>query len=280
MTSNTPSTPLSRASRPGFVFVLVLMLLVLAGIVVGASLQRSTASMLMAERQLEGYRKHHEMLGIRDYASSWLRKPEYKPDLLGALAESGEVAHRFVIENPGNNIVILISVRDGQGTVLRSLASITNPDLRRWVVEVLSRLPPNRPDLTRRSGPALVSLHAASDEVLDAIAGFDTKLSAGLRDARDKGAENATELQASLQRHNVDDLAANAVTKYLSFEPSLWRLNVEVVYPDHINRYTLLAEKENNLTKLHEWRPVGDSEAESLFGQAMTPTPGGDPSQF
>ncbi|MBL8744782.1 MAG: hypothetical protein JNK58_00340, partial [Phycisphaerae bacterium] len=107
-----------------------------------------------------------------------------------------------------------------------------------------------------------------------------SKLSAGLRDARDKRAANPTELQASLQRYNVEDMAANAVTQYLTFEPSLWRLNVEVVYPDHVNRYTLLAEKRNNMTELHEWRPVGDAEAESLFGDAMTPAPGGVPGRF
>lgn len=267
-------------ARRGFVFILVLFLLMIATIVVAASLQRSSASMLTSEKMLDGYRRHHEMLGIRDYGRSWLQKTENKPDQLAKYAASGEVAHRFVIENPGNTVVILISIQDGQGTVLRSLASVTNDDIRRWLVEVLSRLPLNRPDLTRRSGSPQVSLHAASDEVLDAIAGFDNKLSVGLREARDRGAANPTELQAALQRHNVEDIVANTITQYLTFEPTLWRLNVEVVYLDHINRYTLLAEKRNNMTELHEWRPVSEAEAQELFGAVMTPSPGGVAGSF
>jgi type II secretory pathway component PulK len=268
---------LRKCERRGFAFVLVLMLLVVCGILVGASLQRASVSSMLATKQAEGYRKHHEMLGIRDYGRSWLQKPEHKPDQLAAYAESGEVAHRFVLDS---NVVILISVRDGQGTVLRSLANVTNAETRRWLVEVLSRVPLERTDLTRRSGPPQISLHSASDEVLDAVAGFDDKVSAGLREARDKGASNPTELQQALQRRNVEDMVAHAVSQYVTFEPSLWRLNVEVVYPEHVNRYTLLAEKRNNLVTLHEWRPVGDSEAERLFGEAMTQTPGGVSGQF
>lgn len=269
-----------RSARRGYVFIMVLMLLMVATIIVAAALQRSSASMLTGEKMMEGYRRHHEMLGIRDYGRSWLQKTENKPEQLAKYAESGEVAHRFVIENPGNTMVILISVRDGQGTVLRSLANVVNDDLRRWLVEVLSRLPPNRPDLTRRSGAPQVSLRAASDEVIDAIAGFDNQVAVGLREARDRGAANATELQAALHRRNVDDAVANVVTQHVTFEPTLWRLNVEVVYPDHINRYTLLAEKRNNMTELHEWRPVGEAEAEALFGDVMTPTPGTETGSF
>lgn len=258
--------------RTGFAFLLMLMMIAVAGILVGAALQRSAASSAITARQIEGYQRHHEMLGIRDYTESWLGKTENKPEQLAEYARSGEVAHRLVLDN---RIVILISVMDGQGTVLRSLANVTNQDHRRWLVEVLSRLPLNRPDLTRRSGPHQISLNAAPDEVLEALAGFDPKVSAGLRDARDRGASNVTDLQNALQRRNVEDLVTHALSQYVTFTPSLWRLNVEVVYPDHVNRYTLLAEKKANLTKLHEWRPVEESEAERLFGRSLTRASGG-----
>lgn len=259
-----------RRHRRGFAFLMVLMLLAVAAILVGASLQRSAVASLMTARQLEGYQRHHEMLGIRDYGRSWIQKAENKPEQLAKYAQSDEPAHRFVVDK---SIVILITVQDGQGTVLRSLSNVGNAETRRWVVEVLSRLPLDRPDLTRRSGPPQVSLHAAPDEVLDALAGFDSRVLAGLREARDRRAANPTELQQALQKHNVEDLAAHALSQNITFEPSLWRLNVEVVYTDHVNRYTLLAEKRNNMTELHEWRPVPEAEAERLFGSSMTRIP-------
>jgi hypothetical protein len=251
---------------------MVLMLLAIAGITVAAALRRASAAAAFTQRQMEGYQRHHEMLGIHDYVRTWLSKTETSPELLASGARTGEVVHRFVVDN---NVVILITVMDGQGTVCRSVAQAPHPDTKRWMIEMLSRLPPDRPDLTRRSGPPQISLQAAPDEVIDALAGFDAKVAAGLRDARDRGVKNATELQTTLQKRNIEDMVAQTLSQHIAFEPSLWRLNVEVVHPEAVNRYTLLGEKRANIVGLYEWRPVTESEAERLFS-VFTPPDGGE----
>lgn len=258
--------PPRQARQRGFVFLLVMMLLAVASILIGVSLQRAATQSAIANAQIDGYRRHHEMLGIRDYCRFWLRDRELDAKKLSEYARTGEVAHRLVLEN---NTVVLISVKDGQGTMLRALGDITQPDTRRWIVEVLARMPLERADLTRRSGPPQVSLHAAPDEVLDAIAAYEPKASSALREARDRRIPNATELQMALERRGIEGPIAGAIIPNFTFEPALWRLNVEVVYPDHVNRYTLLAEKSLNLQELHEWRPVSDAEAEQIFGRQL-----------
>lgn len=261
----------SRAAGPrGFAFLLLLSMLVVAAIVVATGLRRASAHALLVEKQLEGYRRHHEMLGIRDYIRTWIGRPKNDAAQLTQFAAAGEPVHRLVLDH---TVVVLISVQDGQGTVLRNLADVSNAEMRRWLVELLGRLPRDRPDLTRRSGPPHISLRHAPDEVLDALAAYDPRTSEALREARDRGVANPTELQMLLTRAGVETMLAQAVMKYITFEPSLWRLNVEVVYPDRVNRYTLLAEKRANISSLHEWRPVPDSEAERLFGPGITPVP-------
>jgi hypothetical protein len=251
---------------------MVLLLIAVAAIAVGAALQRSAAQSLIVSKQIDGYRNHHEMLGIADYCRWWIGKRENDAKALTGFARSGEAAHRLVLDN---NVVVLISIKDGQGTVLRSLTEIGGSEQRRWLVEILSRLPANRPDLTRRSGGALISLNAAPDEVLDALAAYDTRTVVGLREARAKGVANTTEFQQALERHNVESMVIQTLTTRIAFEPTLWRMNVEVIHPDRVNRYTLLAEKKANLTKLQEWRPVGEGEAERLFGMGLSKPTGG-----
>jgi len=165
-------------------------------------------------------------------------------------------------------VVILISVQDGQGTVLRSLDAVQDPDTQRWLVEVLSRLPQGRPDLTRRSGNWRISLNAAPDEVLEALAAFDGRTLEALREART--AKDPTEFQMIMERRRVEPLVQQVLMNGLVFEPTLWRMNIEVVHPDRISRYTLLAEKKLNSTKLHEWRPVGESEAQRTFTSSLS----------
>lgn len=263
-------------NRRGFAFLMVLMLLAIAAIVIGASLQRSSAHSLMVNKQLDGYRDHHEMLGMADYCRWWIGKRENDSKQLSSFARSREVAHRLGLDN---DVVVLISIKDGQGTVLRSLVEVADSEQRRWLVEVLSRLPANRPDLTRRSGSAQISLNAAPDEVLDALGAYDTRTVAGLREARARGVANSTEFQQALERHNVESMVIQTLTPRITFEPTLWRMNVEVIHPDRVNRYTLLAEKKANITKLQEWRPVGEGEAARLFGMELS-RPLGGPSGF
>lgn len=253
-----PAARVVLGSRRAFAFLTVLMLMGVAAVILGVALQRASLRSAITQRQLEGYRQHHEMLGIRDYAELWLGRKEQESPKLKEFAESGEVAHRLALDD---GVVLLFTIADGQGTALRSLAGIQNAATRRWLVGVLSRLPKDQPRFTRRSGPPQISLRSAPDEVLAAIAGENAELYSALVTARGRDVKSAEEIQQSLERSGVELGVAQMVGNYLVSEPSLWRLNVEAVHPDGIRRYTLLAEKQANLIRVHEWRPVGEAEA-------------------
>ncbi len=250
-----------RASRPGFVFLTVLLMLAVAAIILGVAMQRSNMHAAITQRQIDGYIEHHELLGIRDYAKNWLDR-QSDAGKLASYAESGEVAHRFALDE---GTVLRIYVTDGQGTVLRGLSTVPNLETRRWLAGVLARIPQDRTDLTRRSGPAQVSIRSAPDEVLLAIAGGNQELFSALVSARGKEVKNPVELLQVLDRAGVDANVGQTLSRHLVVEPTLWRLNVEAVHQEGIRRYTLLAEKRQNVTQMHEWRAVGEAEAQNLF---------------
>lgn len=261
------------AQRRGFVFMAVLLLIVVATLVLAAAMQRSSVYAAITERQLDGYRAHHELLGIRDYCENWIRKQDTsrasgKGPTLADFARSRDVAHRFALDD---GLVILISVQDGQGSVLRTLGGITNNETRRWLAGVLQRLPQDQPDLTRRGGPHQISLPGAPDEVLRAVAGGNESLFDALAGARDEKLKNAADLLAHLDQKGVEPAVAQTLSRHLVLEPTLWRLNVEAVHPDAVRRYTLLLETRNNVSIAHEWRTVSQTEAERLFDSLSGP---------
>ena len=263
MTRTTPTRARPASGRSGFVFVLVLMLMAVSTIVIAGALRRAAVLDLIVERQLESYRLHHEMLGVRDWVHQWFKRPETTAEKLAEMARSGEVADRLVLE--GENLVFLISVIDGQGTVLRDLSLVKDAAARDFLAQTLSRLPADRPELTRRAGPPTISLASASDEVLEAMAGDNNDLFNGLADARDKNAKNTTELMQALDRAGVDNQTAQEIAPRIAFQTTLWRLNVEAVHAETIRRYTLLSEKAGNISLVHEWRSVSNSEAAQVF---------------
>lgn len=249
-------------SRRGFAFLVVLLLMVVASVIVAVALQRAGLHAAITERQIIAYRQHHEMLGIRDYCDWWLGKRENDEAKLSEYARANRVAHRLALDN---GVVVLISVIDGQGTLLRNLENVEDEGTRRWTIEMLARLPEGRTDLTRRSGKWPISFNGAPEEIIFALAGSDPRLGQLLLNLRDQGIKDQVEFQMALERANIEPLVTQALLRNLTFTPSLWRLNVEVVHPDQLFRYTLLVEKINASTKIQEWRAVSDQEAQRLF---------------
>lgn len=243
---------------------MVLFMIAISTIVITAALQRASVQRTIVEHQIDGYREHHELLGIRDSVENWFNKSDVNSEKLAEFALSGQVAHRIVFDD---TIVVLVTVLDGQGAVLRSLEAVEDPKKRRWLAEVLSRIPLDHPELVRRTGPPQVSLRAAPNEVLEAIAAEDEDLLQALTEARDRKVKNATEFMVVTERRGVDGALAQELAKNLAFDPTLWRLNIEAVHPEKISRYTILAEKKGNTGDILEWRIVRDEEAQRTFTQ-------------
>ncbi len=252
-TARAGAGPASPRREQGFVFVVVLLLAAMGAIIVAAALQRSTMQARIIEHQIEGYERHHELLGARDIVELWLLRNEARD--LRQQSDTNVPVHNLALEN---GVVYKIYVYDGQGTALRSIDNVAGSEGRKWVVEMIKRLPPNRPDLTRRVGSHQISIRAAPPEVLLALAGGDSGLFKALAEAQEEKVADLSELGRILDKNGIDAPAAQAVSRNLTFDPNLWRLEVEAVHPHRTRWYIMLAEKSGAVTKLHDWRALDD----------------------
>lgn len=258
--------PIARsAARPrceaGYVFLIVLVFLVISTIITAAALRRAGMQALIAEDQFQSYLRHHELQGVRAIADVWLLRNDAAD--LEKNANTGEPVTKQLVEDT----LYRIYIQDGQGTVLNNLVGISGSVPQTWLVEMLSRLPQDRPDLTRAVGPWQLSLRSAPDEVLEAMAGGDPALAIALRNARDDGVNDPAKLIEALQEAGADVLAAQAIARNVTFKPTLWRIDIEVERtPDPIRRYVLLVEKARNLPRTLEWRVIDRGEAVLGFG--------------
>lgn len=246
---------------PGYVFLIVLMFLVISAIITGAALRRAGMQAQIAEDQFQSYQRYHELQGVRAISDVWLLRNDAAD--LEKHANTGEPVTKQLVEDT----LYRIYVQDGQGTVLNNLTGISGSVPQTWLIEMLSRLPADRPDLTRAVGPWQLSIRTAPDEVLDAMAGGDPALAIALRQARDEEVTDASELMTILQEAGADSLAAQAIARNVTFKPSLWRIDIEVEAPSGpIRRYVLLIEKARNLPRTLEWRVIDRDEAVQGFG--------------
>lgn len=257
-----PTDPILRArSRHGFVFLVVLMMLVISGIVIAAALNRSGMQSLVVEDQLDSYTRYHELQGVRSIADVWLLR--HDTEFLKRNANTGLPVTTELIDET----VYRIYVQDGQGTVLSNLLNLTGSVPQTWLVEMLGRLPPDRPDLTRAVGPWQVSLRAAPDEVIEAMAAGDPAVALALRSARDEEVANVSDLLAALDREQAPGLTAQAIARNLTFDPTLWRIDVEADRPPApLRRYVLLVERVRNVPRTLEWRVLERGETLQGFG--------------
>ena len=71
--------PAARSTSPregGYVFLLVLMLITIAAITSGASLERATMQSHLTQMQIEGYERYHELQGVKSIAQIFLFRQE------------------------------------------------------------------------------------------------------------------------------------------------------------------------------------------------------------
>lgn len=242
----------SSSHRRGFALLTVLMLIVIASIVIGAALQRASLQNLIVEQQLDGYQRHHELQGVRAMVDAWLAKGD-SVDTLTELANTGETIDRIAFET---GVTYRVYAQDGQGTLLTNLSGITGDVPQRWIIATLSRLPADRPDLTRDAGPWRISLPAAPDEILEAMSGGDAKIFQALKVARDEQVKTVSEFLSTLQSRGVEDLTAQTLSRYVVYSPELWRFDIEAVHPDRTERYVVFAFARGNNRKILAWREL------------------------
>lgn len=240
------------SGRRGFALLTVLMLVVIASIVIGAALQRASLQNLIVEQQIDGYQRHHELQGVRAMVDAWLAKGE-SISKLTEFANTGETVDRIALES---GVTYRVYAQDGQGTLLTNLSGIVGDVPRRWIISTLSRMPPDRPDLTRDAGPWRISLPAAPDEVLQAMSGDDPTIFSALKVARDEQVATVSEFLSTVQSRGVEDLTATTLSRYIVYSPDLWRFDIEAIHPDRTERYVVFAYVKGNNRKILAWREL------------------------
>lgn len=245
--------PLPPDSRRGFVFIMILILVFAAAAMITWSISRATTEGLIVQKRIEAYNRHHESLGMRDLVLVWLTR-EVNSTKLPELAKSGEVAYRVVLPD---KVVVLVHISDGQGTIRCTMDPEDPPEVTQRLLDVLSYLPRDRPDLLRRYGAMQVSIAGAPPEVLVALArGNDTILEA-LQRIRDRPTVERSNFFQELQRDGIEVEDVQALADMIVFDQNrLWRLDVEVIDASSVRRYTGLVQTDRNIPQMLEWTEV------------------------
>lgn len=247
----------------GFALPIVILLALVAALAGTLLLELQSGSSLAVNRQAKVYEDHHLSAGMRELISQWL------------LTGGGEIAERleddglaFELELPQGKR-IRVYLEDAQGTVLRELSSVGGAPARLLdrVIDHLELtgaaappLPPppvstpgapsafddpyavdpylQAPEVFRNVGPVQVSVNAASETVLEAIAtacGNPDAARTLMRDIRSKarpGSRITSEDLASMisSLRNLHQSHAQELRSILTAQPTLWRMTVETRY--------------------------------------------------
>ncbi len=240
---------MTRPRRSGFAMAFVLLLVLVASLMIGATLTRQNAQTRTVGRLVQDYQIHHDMLGVRSIVELWMGRRT--PSELVRLSESEEEAYRFEIEDV---MTISVRVEDGQGLPVASVSAV--PEGQRDVYkQILDRLPDDRSGLVRSRGAGAISINAAPAPVL-----------AALLDQR--GDEFAEEIISLRERQKIDSEMFNQIIRsypggetqagrlgqVITFEPSVWRLRLTMTdQRDNERTFGMVAEVVQNGATVHEW---------------------------
>ena len=252
----TPARP-SEPSARGFVLLTVMVLIFVATLMVGWGLKRATMQSRIADIRIEDYRLHHERLGLIALGERWMRQES--PESL--IKESQGSAASYVATLP-DDTEISIHVEDGQDLLL-SRVELSDPVVKQFLLDALTRIPPGESSLIRSVGPAPVSLRDADDMVLEAIAGDDDKALGFMKKCRDDPPDDDNKLKLEINRADFEDVMTNRLTQLLTVKPTLWRLLADVRDEHGSRRYEILIEFQGNQPKTHSCRiiPTTDEKA-------------------
>jgi len=249
-------------SRGGFVFLFVLMVIVVGTIAIGATINAMAFKSRVTELRVQQYRTQHEVQSVKHMVQWWLMQQNRarasrrsnQTNALLLLAQTPGATQRFTLET---GLVVVVSVRDAQGTILARLDDSLSPSNYEWVFGVLSRMPQERVDLVRRHGPLSVSIMSASDEVLTAIAENDFELVSALISARNEGITDPATFAQTLASQGIEPAVTQALLSHVTLTPTLWEMQIEVIDPnaDLTRRYTMIVEQSSTFPIVHRWGP-------------------------
>ena len=254
-------------TRPkrGFTMLLVIGVMAIATTVIAFNVKRLNFRAGAVSRQIEQYHLHHEIQGVRDIVMLWLSNPAVRDELV-EFQGSDEPAHMVTM---ADGLSVRVFVRDGQGTLLANLANTTDLAQQEQMIEALTRMPEDRPELVRRSGPMQMSFYAMPPEVIQAIAP-DPNLAAALITLQDDPEINRANLSTKVLEFGAAMASFQQIRPLITFTPEVWALDVVAFDPDspeaedQYRLYTVLAQVKGPLPVIYEWRPVSSEEFRRL----------------
>lgn len=215
-------------SRRGFALPLVVLLTVIAGILLAALLERFGTQQTFAQRQLEQYRDHHIARGLQEAMQAWVNSVDTQTQSLKA--SLGERGKAFDLELDGQRVTVYL--QDGQGTALAEFAGLS-PDEMGTAAEVLDQLRQQDSrearQLIRREGPLAVSVRAADERVLTAVARACSssarapRVVAELMRVRDEEEFTIATMAEAFTRAGVEGEERVKLMQMLVTEPTLYR---------------------------------------------------------
>lgn len=161
----------TRVSRRGFALPMVISLVVVVGIMSVVMLERQGVQRLVVQRQLDWYQEHHARLGLQEAIEVWLRALPTSFDLAANLPADG----RFLELGLSDGTTATVTLQERQNAVLIDLAAVedANMEAAAAIAEAVGQFygEPGPPDGLRTVGPAALSTHSASPELLEIAAG-------------------------------------------------------------------------------------------------------------
>lgn len=227
---STASITPARNKR-GFTLMLALIAFALASAILAWSLSRVSIRALAASAHVDTYRKHHDALSYRDIAKLWM----------GNISDRDSVEVYRLVHTPGPHYVAMLPtgvrlefyLRDTQGRVMTNFARINDPQSASRTIDLLAKIPDDRGDLVRMFGPQRISVYAAEDLILDAIADGDPDLGLALKEFRNTPPEDdAPTLLGYLIQQGFERSTGMTITTMLTDRPMLFAVDIRALPPE------------------------------------------------
>lgn len=235
-------------ARRGFAMAFVLMLVLVASLMIAATLSRQDAQTRTVHRLTQEYQFHHDMLGAKSIIEMWLFRQ--RPTELSAMARTSAVDHREIIDGVAK---LSVTVEDGQGLPIASTSAIPQAARERYQ-GILDRYLEQGGTLLRSAGPPLLSAQSAPIAVLAAIVeqngdDFAEEIDAIRRD------EPITEVEfyEVLANYEQGSPASQQLRQIVTFDPVVWRLRITIIRPGGEQQtFGIIAENLTNQVVIHE----------------------------
>jgi len=248
-----------RAARRAFALPLMLIVLLSVALMVTVALQRQDTQTRQIERQINEYRRRHDMYGVRAVVLKWIE--DLSRSELAEQADNPEKMHVFELPSGARAVA---RVFNGQGLPLRGTVVVDN-ELKPQYFAMLARLR-TRPDLTRSVGPWQISMNGAPREVLEALTEENGPSLADevLRLRRSPGGVDRAEFSRVVSSMQMDPQDRLFITRAAVFDSTLWKISVETQDWAGKRRYDMLLERSPTEAVVHEWIEYAEDELRAI----------------